>query len=150
MTGQTDKIRVGPRHDVKRPRRRKLQDTSELRKLWCSGHSMQAIADAVGVSRGTLHNFALEHGYGSLAAARHHKRVECHETPPVDQLPPPAPPSRPEGEPVHPYWTPELDQLVLDTAGACRAVTALAAELGKSTTYVWQRWHRLRVEVVDV
>lgn len=45
----------------------------------------------------------------------------------------------------HPYWTVERDALVIATAGRYRDLTALAAVLGQTATYVNQRWLRLRV-----
>lgn len=45
----------------------------------------------------------------------------------------------------HPFWTVERDALVIATAGRYRDLTALAAVLGQTTTYVNQRWLRLRV-----
>lgn len=44
----------------------------------------------------------------------------------------------------HPFWTPDLDRMVMVNCGTYEGLRAVAEKLGKPCSYVQQRYHLLR------
>ena len=109
--------------------------------LWQEDVPLAVIAERMGLSMSAISYHVQSLGLPPRRAGRGPVRQPVPEAAPVEPAP-----SVAEVPPMatHPFWTPRLDALILQTRGHYAEMAALAARIGKSHSATLQRWHQLR------
>lgn len=116
------------------PRLVRIIDEDEFERLWMARTPCEEIAHHFGV---TVRN---------VMDRRRRMGLPLHPEPvlPEPEVVPVVPPVKVITEAKgHPFWTPERDQMVLNTNGSHEAIFALASELKRQSADVRKRWHIL-------
>lgn len=122
------------------PRLIRIIDGDEFERLWMARTPREEIARHFGI---TVRN---------VMARRHRMGLPLYPEPvlpepevgPAAEVVPVVPPVKVITEAKgHPFWTPERDQMVLNTNGSHEAIFALARELKRQSADVRKRWHIL-------